>query len=296
MTEKREKQNVRLGLLQHACPPDAAKEVHIAKVCEMIHQAASRGAELVVTQELFAGSYFPQVEDDRRFDLAEPVPGPTSDRLCRLASELGISISASLFERRAPGVFHNTSVLIDPKGDLIGRYRKMHIPDDPRFYEKYYFTPGDLGFQSHTVSGVNVGMLICWDQWFPEAARLAALHGAELLLYPTAIGWYHGETEADRVRQREAWQLIQRSHAVANGVYVAAVNRVGIESDLKFWGGSFVADPGGQVIAQASEDGEEVLVCDCEFERIDQIRRGWPFLRDRRIDAYDGLSQRLLDD
>ena len=261
----------------------------------MIRDAAGRGATLIVTQELFTGHYFPQVEDESRFDLAEPIPGPTTATLCALSKELKITISASLFEKRAAGLYHNTSVMISPAGDITGKYRKMHIPDDPRFYEKYYFTPGDLGFSAHDVGDARAGMLVCWDQWFPEAARLTAMHGAQVLLYPTAIGWFHGETPDDRRHQREAWQTIQKSHAIANGVFVAAVNRVGTEGDLTFWGGSFVADPAGQVIAEAPLNEEAVLIARCDLGRIEELRRGWPFFRDRRIDAYDGMVRRLAD-
>jgi N-carbamoylputrescine amidase len=287
-----------IGLLQHACGPDRAANV---AACERLaRDAAGRGAELLVTQELFAGIYFPQVEDEARLALAEPIPGPTSDHLAALAHELGVHVSASLFERRAPGVFHNTSILLDPEGQIAGRYRKMHIPDDPRFYEKYYFTPGDLGFGAPAVGDWPVGMLVCWDQWFPEAARLTALHGARLLLYPTAIGWHEapdgrGETPEDRRRQLEAWQIMQRSHAIANGVYVAAINRIGREDELVFWGRSFVADPAGQIVAQAPADEPAALVVDCDGATIDAWRQGWPFFRDRRIDAYEPITRRLVN-
>ncbi len=286
-----------LGLIQHACPPDAPPGETVDKACEMIRDAAGRGATLLATQELFTGYYFPQVEDESRFELAEPIPGPTTQRLGDLAKELKVTISASLFEKRAAGVYHNTSVMIDPRGSITGKYRKMHIPDDPRFYEKYYFTPGDLGFSSHDIdnSDAKAGMLVCWDQWFPEAARLTAMHGAQVLLYPTAIGWFHGETPGDRQQQRDAWQTIQKSHAIANGVFVAAINRVGTEGDLTFWGGSFVVDPGGVVIAEAPLNDEAVLVVECDLSRIEQLRRGWPFFRDRRIDAYGGMVRRLTD-
>lgn len=293
---------VRLGLIQHACPASASKRQDLDKACDMIRQAAGRGAQIVATQELFTTSYFPQVQEQARFALAEPVPGPTTDRLCGLAKQLDIEITASLFEQRAAGVYHNTSVMIGAGGTIIGRYRKMHIPDDPRFYEKYYFTPGDPpgsgedgGFGAHRTRHATIGMLVCWDQWFPEAARLTALRGAQILFYPTAIGWYHAETDADRKQQLDAWRVIQRSHAIANGVFVAAINRVGVEHDLTFWGSSFVCDPAGQVIAAASGDQEQVLMAECDLGRIDQLRQSWPFLRDRRIDAYGGLCQRLID-
>ena len=302
---------VKLGLVQHACGADRAANVDTA--CRMIEDAAKQGAQVVATQELFASTYFCQVEDDARFALAEPIPGPTSQRLCDLARRLRIHLTASLFEKRAPGLYHNTSIMISPAGDIIGKYRKMHIPDDPRFYEKYYFTPGDpptatgptatadnppgVSWQVQPLqlpAPVTTGMLVCWDQWYPEAARLTALRGAQVLFYPTAIGWYHGETDADRAQQRDAWITIQRSHAIANGVFVAAINRVGVEEDLKFWGGSFVADPGGVILAQAPQDEPATLVVECDLSRIDAIRTGWPFLRDRRIDAYGELTRRYL--
>ena len=304
-----DKRSIKLGLIQHACSVDASREQNLAKAVDMIRDAASQGAQLIATQELFTGSYFPQTEDDARFDLAEPVPGPTSQTLCELAKELNVEITASLFEKRAPGVYHNTSVMIDPADSIIGKYRKMHIPDDPRFYEKYYFTPGDApaasdngkpapdpnGFGVQRTRHATTGMLVCWDQWFPEAARLTAMQGAEILFYPTAIGWHKEEADDENQRQRESWQVIQRSHAIANGVFVAAINRVGTEDDLTFWGSSFVVDPGGQIIAQASTDQEEVLIADCDLSLIETTRRGWPFLRDRRVDAYAGLLQRMLD-
>lgn len=289
---------VTLGLIQHACPVSETKESVLDRACDLIRDAAGRGANVIATQELFTTAYFPQVEDESRFDLAEPIPGPTSQRLCELVRELRVYLTASLFEKRAAGLYHNTSIMIDPGGIIIGKYRKMHIPDDPRFYEKYYFTPGDLGFQAQRLeaAGVTTGMLVCWDQWFPEAARLTAMMGAEVLFYPTAIGWYHGETPEDREQQREAWRTIQRSHAIANGVYVAAINRIGTENDLTFWGGSFVVDPGGVIIAEASREAEEVLVVECDLTRIESLRRGWPFLRDRRIDAYEPITRRMLVD
>jgi N-carbamoylputrescine amidase len=293
-----------LGLLQHACPPDATREDNPDRAEVLAADAVGRGATLLVTQELFTGYYFPQVEDESRFDLAEPIPGPTTRRLADWATKWGVSVSGSLFERRAAGVYHNTSVLLDPAGEIVGTYRKMHIPDDPRFYEKYYFTPGDTGFHSFGVApaargdtdadAVRAGMLVCWDQWFPEAARLTAMAGADVLLYPTAIGYYHGETETDREQQHDAWRTIQRAHAIANGVFVAVVNRVGAEDDLTFWGSSFVADPGGVVLAQASRDRDEALVVEIDLDRIEEIRRGWPFLRDRRIDAYQPLTRRMM--
>jgi N-carbamoylputrescine amidase len=290
---------IKLGLIQHACGPD--KQANVDKACALIADAAGQGAELIITPELFASEYFPQTEDEQAFALAEPIPGPTSQRLCDLAGEHKVRISGSLFERRAPGLYHNSSIMIDPAGQITGIYRKMHIPDDPRFYEKYYFTPGDGpdsgsgGWSVQAAGQATVGMLICWDQWYPEAARLTALRGAQVLVYPTAIGWYHGETDTDRAQQRDAWRTIQRSHAIANGVFVAAVNRVGTEDELTFWGGSFVADPGGVILAEAADDQEQVLVVECELGRISQIRHGWPFLRDRRVDAYADLTRRWID-
>ncbi len=295
-----------LGLLQHACGPDPQQ--NLATAMEMARDAAGQGAQLIMTQELFSSVYFCQTEDDRHFALAEPIPGPTTTRLGELARELRVTISASLFERRAAGLYHNTSVMISPGGQIIDRYRKMHIPDDPRFYEKYYFTPGDLGFRAQDLGFCRTGMLICWDQWYPEAARLTAMRGAELLLYPTAIGWYtqeaaadrgpgtHGETAGTRAAQREAWQTVQRSHAITNGVYVAACNRIGFEEELRFWGHSFVADPGGSIIAEAGGDEPEVLIAEIDLSRVEQQRQGWPFLRDRRIDAYSPLTARFLDE
>jgi N-carbamoylputrescine amidase len=292
------RRTLQLALLQHACSPDKAANVDTC--AGMIRQAAGKGAELVVTQELFASQYFCQVEDDRLFDLAEPIPGPTSQRICELAGELGIHISASLFERRTAGIYHNTSIMVDPAGKIVDRYRKMHIPDDPRFYEKYYFTPGDLGFRAQSLAGVKTGMLVCWDQWYPEAARETVLRGAEVLLYPTAIGWFDtadggGETPETRQAQLAAWQTIQKSHAIANGVYVAAANRIGRENDLLFWGHSFIADPAGTILAEAPQDEPAVLLAELDLSKIEDQRRGWPFLRDRRIDAYAGLSHRYLD-
>jgi N-carbamoylputrescine amidase len=287
--------SLKLALLQHACPPGQSKQAHFDRAAGLIRQAAEQGAELAVTQELFATPYFPQTADPDQFDLAEPIPGPSTEALGDLARQLGIDISASLFERRAAGVYHNTSVLIDRDGQLLGRYRKMHIPDDPGFYEKFYFTPGDLGFRVLPSQRTGVGMLICWDQWFPEAARLTAMQGADLLLYPTAIGWVDEDSEAEQAQQREAWRTMHKAHAIANGVYVAAINRVGREGGITFWGGSFVCDPTGQVIAEAGETNEQVLLADLELGRIEAFRRGWPFLRDRRIDAYEPLTRRLAD-
>ncbi|MEM7625554.1 MAG: carbon-nitrogen hydrolase [Planctomycetota bacterium] len=289
---------LKLALLQHACAEDPM--ANLATVTEMIRDAAGQGAQLIVTQELFKSLYFCRSEDPEAFDLAEPIPGPTSQALGQLAKELDVTISASLFERRAAGLYHNTSIMLDPGGQVVGKYRKMHIPDDPSYLEKYYFTPGDLGFSSHTVpfssSSADVGMLVCWDQWYPEAARLTAMQGAELLLYPTAIGWYDDEPEHERDAQRDAWITIQRSHAISNGVFVAAVNRIGQEGESIFWGSSFIADPMGRILAQASTDQPEVLTAEIDFSRVEHYRRHWNlFFRDRRIDAYGGITRRWSD-
>ncbi len=274
---------------------EAAPEQNLKKAVERIKEAARRGAQIVSLQELFLSDYFPQTEDEKNFRLAEPVPGPTTEGLAETARREKIVVVASLFEKRTEGTYHNSAVLIDRDGMLLGKYRKMHLPDDPGYYEKFYFTPGDLGFQSFPTRVARVGMLICWDQWFPEAARLTALSGAEILFYPTAIGWLEGEPEKDRASQHSAWELIQRSHAVANGVFVACINRVGKEKKIRFWGGSFVADPFGQMVAKASSEQEEILVADCDLAKVEETRESWPFLRDRRIDAYGGLAARYLD-
>ncbi len=282
--------SVTIGLVQTHADADAASNVD--RTVTLIEQAAGQGAQIVCLQELFRSPYFCQTEDDAAFALAEAIPGPTTEVLAPVAERLGIVLVASLFEKRAPGLFHNTAVVIDADGSLLGRYRKMHIPDDPRFYEKFYFTPGDLGFRAFDTRFGRIGVLICWDQWYPEAARLAALHGAWALFYPTAIGTWSGELElADT--QHDAWRTVQRSHAITNGVYVAAVNRIGIEDELHFWGRSFVAAPDGSVVAEADET-ETVLVTACDPTNVDRAREGWPFLRDRRIDAYGDLTQRYL--
>jgi len=264
----------------------------------MIRHAAKQGAVIIGTQELFGSHYFPQTEDESNFALAEPIPGPTSQAICELAEELDVAIVASMFERRAAGVHHNTVLLIDGAKGIVGKYRKMHIPHDPRFYEKYYFTPGDAddpGWTVRHLRGAAVGVLVCWDQWFPEAARLSALNGAQIVFCPTAIGWYHGETPEDRAQQKDAWRTIQRSHAIANGMFFATINRVGVEADLQFWGDTFVADPGGIVIAEAGQDEEAVVIADCDLGLVDQYRNAWPFLRDRRVDAYAQITRRLAD-
>ncbi len=285
------------------CEPDHARNFAAAQ--DAISDAASRGAEVVCLPELFKTPYLCQNEDHDRFDWAEPIPGPSTEALSKQAADLGISLIASLFERRAAGLYHNTAVVLDAKGELVGRYRKMHIPDDPLYYEKFYFTPGDLGFAAHATEAGRLGVLVCWDQWFPEAARATALAGADFLFYPTAIGWQFDEDDAIDEAQRDAWQTIQRAHAIANGIHVIAVNRVGHEPQpdgdggsgggIKFWGSSFVADPFGRVLASAPEDEEAVLVVGCDLALGERVRREWPFFRDRRIDAYDGLSSRYLD-
>lgn len=285
-----------VGLVQAKVEKDKPKTVE--KTAERVREAARRGAKLVCLQELFASEYFCQSEDHAQFELAEPIPGPTTEAMAKVAKEVGVSIVVPLFERRAAGVYHNSLVVVGPSGEILGHYRKMHIPDDPLFYEKFYFTPGDLGFVAVSTPGATVGPLICWDQWYPEAARLTALRGAELLVYPTAIGWHPSEKAEYGASQLSAWQTIQRAHAIANGVFVVAVNRVGHEGPkgggIEFWGHSFVADPFGVVLAEAGE-GEEVLVVECDLGRVEEVRRNWPFLRDRRIDAYAGIGSRLLD-
>jgi N-carbamoylputrescine amidase len=285
---------VSVGLVQMSCSEDA--DDNLRRAIDGIGRAAASGAQIVCLQELFRTRYFCQREDAELFGLAEPIPGPTTEALAQAARSHQVAVVGSIFERRAAGVYHNTAVAIDVDGSLRGRYRKMHIPDDPLYYEKFYFTPGDLGFRSFALQPATVGSLVCWDQWFPEAARLTALAGAQILFYPTAIGWHRREKEELGAAQHEGWELIQRSHAVANGVFVAVANRVGIEGDLEFWGGSFIADPFGRILARASHDREEVLVARCDLGLIEETRRNWPFLRDRRIDAYGGLMQRLLDD
>jgi len=282
-----------VALVQMRGDTDPARNV--AAAVAGVEDAAGRGAHIVCLQELFRSQYFCQREDIAVFDLAEPIPGPSTEALGRVASARRVWIVASIFEKRAEGVFHNTAALIGPDGAVAGVYRKMHIPDDPLYYEKYYFTPGDVGFRSFATDAGRVGALVCWDQWFPEAARLTALSGAEILFYPTAIGWHPSEKAQYGAAQYDAWETIQRSHAIANGVFVVAVNRVGVEGNLEFWGGSFVSDPFGRVLARASHDKEEVLVVECDRRLIGETRRNWPFLRDRRIDAYEGLLKRYLD-
>lgn len=265
----------------------------------LIRRAAGQGAQIVCLQELFSSRYFCQREDASRFDLAEPVPGPVTARCAALAAELGVVLVVPVFERRAPGVYHNTVVVIDADGSLLGRYRKTHVPDDPLYHEKFYFTPGDLGYPVFQTRFARIGPLICWDQWFPEAARLSALAGADLIVYPSAIGWHPAERDAEGAAQHDAWRTVQRGHAIANGVFVAAVNRVGHEGPpdggLQFWGQSFVCDPAGRILASGSIDRDEVVLAACDRGAIERQRRGWPFLRDRRVDSYAGLTARLLD-
>lgn len=285
-----------IGLVQMTCSLDP--DANLEKAVERSRDVARQGAQIVCLQELFRSQYFCREENAALFDLAEPIPGPSTEALGKLAREAGITIIASLFERRAPGLYHNTAAILGPGGEIQGLYRKMHIPDDPLYYEKFYFTPGDLGFQSFETPHGNVGVLVCWDQWYPEGARLTALAGADILFYPTAIGWHPHEKEQYGAAQLDAWRTIQRAHAIANGVYVAAVNRTGFEgtpgSGLEFWGNSFVADPFGQVIAQASATQEEILIVECDTARSEEVRRNWPFLRDRRIDAYGAITNRWL--
>jgi N-carbamoylputrescine amidase len=300
-----------VGLVQMRMGPDP--EANFEAAVAHVRKAAALGAKVVCLPELFRAQYFCQREDIRLFDLAEPIPGPSTAKLADLAREQGVAIVASLFERRAPGLYHNTAVTLNADGAIAGVYRKMHIPDDPLYYEKFYFTPGDLGFQAVNTAFGRVGTLVCWDQWYPEGARLTALQGAEVLFYPTAIGWHPAEKEEFGAAQYDAWQTIQRAHAIANGVYVAGVNRVGLEHGevklahgevlsnpapgpgLEFWGGSFLADPFGRIIAKASHDEEEILLGEIDLHLMEETRRNWPFLRDRRIDAYAPITKRFLD-
>ncbi|MFW6363604.1 MAG: carbon-nitrogen hydrolase [Spirochaeta sp.] len=303
------KAELRVGLVQHSgaeasagSGPDGIRSAHLQISEAGIRDCAARGARLVVLQELHAGPYFCQTEDPAVFDLAEPIPGPSSDYLGSLAQELGVVIVASLFERRAPGLFHNTAVVMESDGSIAGRYRKMHIPDDPAYYEKFYFTPGDLGFTPIDTSVGRLGVLVCWDQWYPEAARLMAMAGADLLIYPTAIGYEHGDSPQEHERQRQAWQISQRGHAVANGLPVISVNRVGYEPDpsgitagIRFWGSSFAAGPQGEILAEAPTDSSANMVVDIDQARVEAVRRIWPFFRDRRIDAFGDLTKRWRD-
>ena len=290
---------MRIGLVQQANTADIQGNVERLKT--NIRRAASEGAELVVLQELHNGLYFCQTEDTRLFDLAEPIPGPSTEAFGELAKELGIVLVLSLFERRVPGLYHNTAVVLERDGSIAGKYRKMHIPDDPAYYEKFYFTPGDLGFEPIDTSVGRLGVLVCWDQWYPEAARLMAMRGADLLIYPTAIGWESSDTNEEKARQLGAWVTVQRGHAVANGLPVVSVNRVGHEPDpsgqtngIRFWGNSFVAGPQGELLAELPNDEETVRVVEVDMARSENVRRWWPFFRDRRIDAFGGLTERFL--
>ena len=307
-------QSTKVALIQMSCEPSTT--ANLAKAVARVREAAENGAKLVCLPELFRAQYFCQREDHALFDLAESIPGPSTAALSEVVRDFGLVLIASLFERRAPGLYHNTAAILDFASDkpdhIAGVYRKMHIPDDPLYYEKFYFTPGDLGFQSQRTSAGHIGTLVCWDQWYPEGARVTALKGAETLFYPTAIGWHPSEKAEFGERQYDAWQTIQRGHAIANSVYVCAVNRVGMEhgdverhgtflkgpegAGLEFWGGSFIADPFGRVIAQASQDREEILYAELDAKEIETTRQHWPFLRDRRIDAYGGITSRFLDE
>ncbi len=284
---------VNLALIQMSCGLD--RDANVAKAMELVSQAAARGAQIVCLQELFPGRYPCQSEDHDRFTWAEPIPGPTSQAMSRAAAKLGIVITGSLFERRAPGLYHNTAVVFDVDGAMTGFYRKMHIPDDPLFYEKFYFTPGDTGFVVAQTKFAKLGVGVCWDQWYPEAARLFALSGAQILLYPTAIGWSQADKPTYGASQHSAWETMMRSHAIANGLFVGAANRVGTEDDLEFWGGSFLYDPYGNLMQRASHDDEEILINECDLSLLDAARTHWPFLRDRRIDAYQDLCRRWID-
>lgn len=285
---------VNVASIQVSCVKDPAE--NLKKAIAKIREAASKGAQIVCLQELFRSLYFCDVEDHENFKLAELIPGPSTEALSAIAKELGVVIVASLFEKRAEGVYHNTTAVLDADGTYLGKYRKMHIPDDPGYYEKFYFTPGDLGYKVFQTKFAKIGVLICWDQWYPEASRITALMGAEILFYPTAIGWANGQDEATNDEQYQAWQTIQRSHAVANGVHVVSVNRVGREGEMRFWGGSFMANPFGRVLYKGSHDREEVHVEPLDLAKTDYYRTHWPFLRDRRIDSYQPITQRYIDE
>jgi len=287
---------VKVGIIQMSC--EASKAANNQKATEKIKEAAEKGAQIICLQELFSSLYFCDVESYDNFKLAETIPGETTEKLSDLAKQLGVVIIASLFEKRAQGLYHNTTAVIDADGAYLGKYRKMHIPDDPSFYEKFYFTPGDLGYKVFKTKFANIGVLICWDQWYPEAARITSLMGAEMLFYPTAIGWATSQDEATNEEQYNAWQTIQRSHAIANGVPVISVNRVGLEQNgaMKFWGGSFVSNPFGSLLYKASHENEEIAVVDIDTEKSDSYRTHWPFLRDRRIDSYEPITKRYIDD
>jgi N-carbamoylputrescine amidase len=300
-----EKDHFRVGLVQMHCGPEP--DENLKRACDKVKDAARQGAQIICLPELFKTQYFCQREDAALFDLAESIPGPSTEALAAVAREKKVVIVASLFEKRARGLYHNTAVQLDPQGNIQGMYRKMHIPDDPLYYEKFYFTPGDLGYKAFDTEFGKVGTLVCWDQWYPEGARLTALKGANVLFYPTAIGWHPAEKEQYGVAQHDAWRTIQRAHAIANGVFVAVVNRVGHENGnirgniapagqgLEFWGGSFLCDPFGRVLAEASHDKEEILVGEINLKELEDVRRNWPFLRDRRIDSYGNITHRFID-
>jgi len=291
-------QKIKLGIIQMRCTPHP--EENLANALGKVREAAQRGANIICLPELFRSQYFCQVEDHEYFKLAEEIPGPSTNALAALAKELNVVIVASLFEKRGPGVYHNTAAIIDADGTYLGKYRKMHIPDDPLYYEKFYFTPGDLGFRAWDTKHGKIGVCVCWDQWYPEAARLTALRGAEILFYPTAIGWHPSEKAQYGEQQHDSWETIQRSHAIANGCFVAVSNRIGHElpnggPGIEFWGQSFVTDPSGKIIAKSGTDSEDILVVDIDLARIDEQRTHWPFFRDRRIDAYSDIEKRLID-
>ena len=286
--------NINVGLVQMSCT--ASKEQNLEKATTKIREAASKGAQIICLQELFTSLYFCDEENYDNFSLAESVPGPSSDHLSAIAKELNVVIIASLFEKRTQGIYHNTTAVLDADGSYLGKYRKMHIPDDPGFYEKFYFTPGDLGYKVFKTKFATIGVLICWDQWYPEAARITSLMGAEILFYPTAIGWAETQDEGTNTEQYNAWQTIQRSHAIANGVHVVSVNRVGSEAGVNFWGGSFIANPMGTIVYQASHHDEEIIVKEIDVSKTDSYRVHWPFLRDRRIDSYQPITKRYLDE
>jgi N-carbamoylputrescine amidase len=286
--------NVKVGMVQMSCTSN--KQENLDKAIQKVREAAAKGAQIICLQELFTSLYFCDVEDYDNFKLAESIPGPSTDALQSLAKELGVVIIASLFEKRTEGLYHNTTAVLDADGAYLGKYRKMHIPDDPGFYEKFYFTPGDLGYKVFKTKFATIGVLICWDQWYPEAARITSLMGAEILFYPTAIGWANTQDDATNTEQYNAWQTIQRSHAVANGVHVVSVNRVGEEAGLKFWGGSFISNPFGSLIYKASHHDEEIIVEELDLAKSDNYRTHWPFLRDRRIDSYQPIVKRYIDE
>lgn len=298
MSKKKSSGKFKIGLLQLSFSKNP--DDNLKKAVNWIEKAARKGAKVICLPELFRSQYFCQVEDIKNFDLAETIPGPSTEAIGKIAKKLKVFVIASIFEKRAPGVYHNTAAFINEKGEVAGLYRKMHIPDDPAYYEKFYFTPGDLGYKSFDTKFGNIGTLICWDQWYPESARLTALKGASIIFYPTAIGWHPHEKEEEGKAQFESWLTVQRGHAIANGVYVAAVNRIGFEktnqnsAGIEFWGNSFIADPQGIIIAQASSNKEEILLAEIDLNRIEYIRRNWPFLRDRRIDSYIGIDKRFL--